>query len=353
MRYHLILIPIFALIFGGSQNNLVNFSKIFERQKVIELHEDIEPISVIVGFSVDSRGNILIGDLQNHNIKIYDQNGNLLKIIGRQGEGPGEFRMIRGIDIDFNGKIYVSDMTNRRISIFDSSGNFLNSFIVTESHPCDRIKLYGDHIFIGGLKQIIEKSTSSYAYGLYIHIYDKKGNFIKSFYPTNKRALKLNVIGPFVAFDISKEGYIYCVQRTFYEISKYSSNGEFIKSFSRKAAFYRPVIKQPETVKTRAELDQWYEKWHQVLGLFVLDNYIIVQILIRKPSKYAIEIYDSKGHFISGPILTPYRLLGVDHNSYLYFQVDEPPNTYKIAKYRLSKDLQRYKEKKTESLKSK
>jgi len=345
MCYRLILIPIFVLVLGGSQNNLVNFSKIFERQKVIELSEDVEPIGVIKGFAVDLRGNILIGDPLNHNIKIYDQNGNLLKILGRQGKGPGEFRRIRGIDIDSNGEIYVSDMANQRISIFDSSGNFLNSFIVTESHICDHIKLYRDRIFIGGLKQIIEKSSSSYAYGLYIHIYDKKGNFIKSFYPTNKRALKLNVIDPFVAFDISKGGHIYCVQRTFYEISKYSLDGEFIKSFSRKAAFYKPVIKEPETITTVEDLGQWYEKWHQVLSLFVVDNYIIVQILTHKPSKYTIEIYNSDGHFIAGPILTSYRLLGTDHNGHLYFQVDEPPNPYKIAKYRLNKSFLRDREK--------
>lgn len=53
---------------------------------------DDEFFGVIADITQDEKGNLYVLDAQLNEIKIYDAKGNYLNTIGREGEGPGEFR---------------------------------------------------------------------------------------------------------------------------------------------------------------------------------------------------------------------------------------------------------------------
>jgi len=72
----------------------------------------------------DSRGFIYIADSGNSRIQKYDSKGRLLKSIGREGQGPGEFLQIAAIDIDSEDRLHVSDRKNRRMQILRISISF-------------------------------------------------------------------------------------------------------------------------------------------------------------------------------------------------------------------------------------
>lgn len=76
----------------------------------------------ISGIDVDAAGRILIGDVSEGNVKLFGRDGRLLRVIGRKGEGPGEFESPRYPRFGPGGLIYVADAQSGRIQAFDSAG---------------------------------------------------------------------------------------------------------------------------------------------------------------------------------------------------------------------------------------
>jgi hypothetical protein len=76
--------------------------------------------------AVDGLGRIYVVDGKPAAIKVFSPDGQFIRIIGREGEGPGEFRVgfiaIRGEHL------VVQDPRVARLSVFDTSGTLLRSW---------------------------------------------------------------------------------------------------------------------------------------------------------------------------------------------------------------------------------
>ena len=68
-------------------------------------------------------GTIVVADRGTSNIRFYDARGKLIRKVGRNGEGPGEFRMI-GEFVALENGFLVRDWRLPRISILDNEGKF-------------------------------------------------------------------------------------------------------------------------------------------------------------------------------------------------------------------------------------
>lgn len=71
-------------------------------------------------------GLIYIADLQLSTIRVYDMDGNHVKDIGREGEGPGEFGMVSGVAIDPSREELVVRETIGIIHRLTMDGEFLH-----------------------------------------------------------------------------------------------------------------------------------------------------------------------------------------------------------------------------------
>lgn len=78
-----------------------------------------------IDFVVNNNEDILILDIGNCRIQIFDKDGKYLSTIGRKGQGPGEFINPFDIQLDSNNNIYVQD--SRKIHVFNNHGNFERS----------------------------------------------------------------------------------------------------------------------------------------------------------------------------------------------------------------------------------
>jgi len=78
------------------------------------------------GLAVDTAsGRVYVADTLEHNIKIFDEKGKLVQIIGQLGIKPGEFNT--PTDLAFIAdRLYVTDTFNARIQVFDNAGKFIN-----------------------------------------------------------------------------------------------------------------------------------------------------------------------------------------------------------------------------------
>jgi DNA-binding beta-propeller fold protein YncE len=61
-------------------------------------------------------------------ISVFDRNGHFLRVIGRTGTGPGEFRTPHALDFDSQGRVVVADRHNHRIQILTKDGAFVRQY---------------------------------------------------------------------------------------------------------------------------------------------------------------------------------------------------------------------------------
>ncbi len=85
--------------------------------------DDEEIIFGVIGdVAVDAQGNLYALDQQLSQISVFDRDGNLLRTIGREGEGPGEFRRASQLFTTPDNKIAVAQMMPGKIVLLTPDG---------------------------------------------------------------------------------------------------------------------------------------------------------------------------------------------------------------------------------------
>lgn len=98
----------------------------------------------VSGVFVDPWDRIHVIEGQASEVRVFAEDGKFLRIIGRAGEGPGEFREPNGIVWDSSGTLWVTDRENARYTRFDTAGTLLE----THARQSDA---YAFGTFAGGL----------------------------------------------------------------------------------------------------------------------------------------------------------------------------------------------------------
>jgi len=89
----------------------------------------------------DNQGNIFLPDHSAVTIRVFDENGNYLYYIGRQGNGPGEFASIWALDL-FGDELSVFDRGNNRIVQYLTSGEYLRTIVADGSQMNPAVSMY-------------------------------------------------------------------------------------------------------------------------------------------------------------------------------------------------------------------
>ena len=61
-------------------------------------------------------------------ISVFDKSGKFLRIIGKTGTGPGEFRTPHALKFDSKGQLIVADRHNHRIQVLTKAGKFVAEY---------------------------------------------------------------------------------------------------------------------------------------------------------------------------------------------------------------------------------
>ncbi|XP_019633615.1 PREDICTED: tripartite motif-containing protein 3-like [Branchiostoma belcheri] len=85
--------------------------------------------------TVDGEGNILVSDIDNHGVYVYNDEGQFLFQFGGKGSGEGQLKDPRGICTDGAGNIIVADKGNSRVEMFDKTGKFLKHITIGMKGP--------------------------------------------------------------------------------------------------------------------------------------------------------------------------------------------------------------------------
>ena len=86
--------------------------------------QEWEQFGNVTSVAFDGAGRLYVFDSQVDRIFLVDTGGTLIRAIGREGDGPGEFRSIRGWVAMEDGRLVVRDLGHRAYHVFDSNGDF-------------------------------------------------------------------------------------------------------------------------------------------------------------------------------------------------------------------------------------
>ena len=101
---------------------------------VVRLDRDGTPMGVIgkgvlkrpSGLARDPQQKLLyVADTYAHDVKVFDDEGRLVQLIGRRGEGNGEFNYPTHLAFA-RGELYVTDTLNSRVQVFGAGGEVLD-----------------------------------------------------------------------------------------------------------------------------------------------------------------------------------------------------------------------------------
>jgi len=201
-----------------------------------------------VGFNTDDEGNFYVADYDNHRILKYDTEGKHLLTFGREGQGPGEFRVLSLPRFDKENNLYITDSLNQRISFFDKDGNYLRQMRTQGRYLNLFINSTGFFITNksdANMEGNVQKLTSTYG------LFDDEFNLLAELYkdefeltmPAGRdesaiadyfaKAWSRMAFRPAVRLILADNDFIYLGYPDKYEINVYSPEGTLLKKITR------------------------------------------------------------------------------------------------------------------------
>jgi len=199
-------------------------------------------------FNTDDEGNFYVADYDSNRILKYDSEGKHLLTIGREGQGPGEFRTLSVPRFDKDNNLYITDSMNQRISFFDQDGKYLRQIRLQDRYF--NLFINSNDIFISNKwtmsqKTSLQKQTTTYG------LFDGEFNLIAELYkdeieipmPTGTGESEIieylakmwgqTAFRPTVRLILADNDFIYLGRPEKYEINVYSPEGKLLKKISR------------------------------------------------------------------------------------------------------------------------
>jgi DNA-binding beta-propeller fold protein YncE len=148
-------------------------------------------------------------------ISVFDRDGKFLRIIGKTGSGPGEFRTPHMLKFDSQGRLIVADRHNHRIQILTKDGKYVGEYPAF-SRPSGLAIDSNDTIYVAD-----SESTARVHQGWQrgIRIGSLKDGKVTTFVPPHKTDTPDGAMGEGIAIDAA--GNLYTAEATVRGVTKY------------------------------------------------------------------------------------------------------------------------------------
>ncbi|MDQ1349869.1 MAG: hypothetical protein QG657_170 [Acidobacteriota bacterium] len=329
-----------------------------------ELSQEKELIAYPMALCVTEDDLFLVSDMKLAHVKVFDNKGNLLKILGRQGFGPNEFTRATYSFYEY-GKFGVYDMDAWRVHLYDREGkqgfkrvkSIFCYNTITDAH------LKGNKLYVAGYK--VGDDNNPYGFfsidihsgksDLLMPVYYSYGLTSYSEYKVSMDSPLVNMVGGMKKFDITGDS-AYFVWEGILNIVRIPLSGGKITCFGHKTDNYVPPFISKEILKT---IDLRYGKasaYGKARGkmsflhkIFACKDYVMV--IYRGPTRnetllpYTAQFYTLDGEFINEvrlPALSYKTPFFLDKEKNILYAVaagdkEEDEEDYYIIKMQVSK----------------
>ena len=199
-------------------------------------------------FDVDVRGQIYAMDMGDICIKVYNNQGQFIRAVGRPGQGPGEFGgPLVFLSMMAEGKLCVLDIFQRRVMMMTAEGRYLSGFLVKGDYSGVAVD-HKDRIYLSRRESTVDNSkltseTREIAFLTIIYRVDSPGHEPvlltelpgESWAMTHHGATIGAVGGAFIiVWNISREGRLYGGYNGEYRLSAFGGDGTKELVFGRR-----------------------------------------------------------------------------------------------------------------------
>ena len=148
-------------------------------------------------------------------ISVFDRNGKFLRVIGKTGTGPGEFRTPHAIEFDSQGRLIVADRHNHRIQILTKEGKYLAEW--REFSRVSGLAIDGNDTIYAADSESEPKRHPGWLKG--IRIGSLKDGKVTNFVPPHKTDAPDGATGEGIAIDSA--GNLFTAEATVRGVTKY------------------------------------------------------------------------------------------------------------------------------------
>ena len=267
----------------------------------------------------NSKNELFVTDTRANNIKVFDAKGRFLKVIGREGQGPGDLSFPSGIT--FNGTyIIVWELGNRRFSILNEDGEFIRHL-----KPEEPVVVWALKSLENG--QVLFETREGYCERekTVIHILDKELEKEEEFYSHSiKRERYEDKIeddikipfGPLVSWNVMGGNKIVIGYQEEYSIDVFNPEKEKLFSIEHKSKRVRVTQKDkkeyfssivystnsqtvqgaPPEIRKYTEFPKFKPYYKNILVF--PENYIWVFLYAESSDQKLVDIFDRDGKFV-------------------------------------------------------
>ena len=304
------------------------FESGFEITGRLELEESDRAMVVSPMVEVGGPDRLFVAEPKESQVNVYDTDGSLVRVVGRRGEGPGEFSMPITARPTLDGGIVVADLTASRMTFFPESGD-----PVTVESP--GLFLFGVSD-IGGGRYLIEGRSEEH-WPAQLHIWNRGTDAIeRSFLPVVVPEAALGEAVGFVSISVHVEAdTIWAAWALSDTVYSFDLSGELLDRVP--VALPTPIVLPTTPYERRSEAEEReVQGITQVVGVFPTDSELVVQSLrqLTAGAAYDLVLMDRQGSLVWSAARTPelHAVIGAD------FYFADPfsilPNRWIVARLR-------------------
>jgi len=280
--------------------------------------------------AVDDCEKIFVSDGKGVHIKVFDKLGNFITIIGRQGQGPGEFGQITHIQITPRNELMVYDRRSFKLTFFSLDGNYVRTIHLKGIQDLRIRENSNGNYFVSTVEFQGQYSTNSFRSSTEIREYGPDLAFIKTIARDKFRdgnvPLRHSMIARFPSFDT-----IICGYTDFYEFHIINLEGEIVQKVSKE---YEPIaISEEEKEKRGLTRAKGIPGYFPAFQDFSVDEEgrIYVQTFERQGDgdQFYYDVFDLDGRFIAKVRLNAFPQCWKNGKMYT---IEEDENGYQYVK---------------------
>jgi hypothetical protein len=236
-------------------------------------------------------GDFIIADgWRLHCVYVFSREGRFLRILGRQGQGPGEYSTPVSVAVNSRGEILISDYMRNQIIVYAEDGRYLR-FLQGKPHIPYFLHLNSKNEIYAYSGTVGPGARTTFNA---VHKLDGQGGEILSFAPVPEDVLKLRFSAVDDGMTIGEDDMIYEMNPLFYQIRKYAPDGKLVGTFSSP---HSHIAAKPDGTPE----------------IFNGPHYLEGGLLVIQRGK-DIDVFDTAGNFLVGGIPFPSKIVAAKRN---------------------------------------
>lgn len=225
--------------------------------------------------------------LHDDQISCFDMNGNFLRKIGHQGNGPGEFYYLPEGIAFHNSHIYLNDQHSKKILIYSIEGDYIKSIVT--NHVFSQFKILNHTLLIGYTpNKLGNEPNKLYTYNMEGIVIDSLKNSM--IYDNYNAIYSFSYENPLFSLNNKLLGFKEVLSDTIYKINPDFSLDPFL-------VFNLGDLKlHPDDIYNQKDIFKALDHGKKVLEvLFDNENYMIIK---DWDTRFTILVWDKKNNNI-------------------------------------------------------